>query len=430
MAVYIPVGHGYENMKVTRGIIPDGCSLTVIETPGGAHYWNPGNSGEIFDYERIKDYFVRNPPEKNPETGKIDSSIFSNPKENAKEIIDVFGSVAIFGPGEKHPNIEYSLDLNWALKGLMSASDVRYSGLIPLENFLSNEYSSNNILNKLLTNKGTPASIEGPGAAYMVLPFPNIEKTLLHNKKEQYKFSIYPSVNDIEEFWGSREKWIKLLEDNKFTERAETLKIESSKGSEEEDKAIDLAVKCFEGLMKPPIELQEDINEKVPRPLEQEGYINVTLKTLMEKFPGNYIHIVCRGTEETGSGISLNPYAEKEHTMEEIFTKRIPLMSGNQKRKTISNIRQARINQVRPGFNTRSSKTTTNMMLAGVTKSLAQNQIKNTSHPIVLKDPSETQRKNETKKNKVEYSGRKWKTVTTGGRRTRRYKSGLRKYRR
>jgi hypothetical protein len=430
MAVYIPIGHGYENMKVTRSIIPEGCSLTVIETPGGAHYWNPGDSGEIFEYERIKDYFLRNPPEKNPATGKIDSSIFSNPKENAKEIIDIFGSVAIFGPGEKHPNLEYSLDLNWTLNGLMSASDIRYSGLIPLENFLSNEYSSKNILDKLLTNKGNPASIGGPGAAYMVLPFPNIEQILLHNKKEQYKFSIYPSVNAIEEFWGSRGNWIRLLEDNGFPELAELLKKESSKGSEEEEKAIEVAVKCFEGLLKPPIEVQEDIDEKVVRPLEQEGYINVTLKTLMEKFPGNYIHIVCRGTEETGTGISLNPYAEQEHSKEEIFTKRIPLMSGNQKRKTISNIQRARRNQVSPGFNLRSSKTTANIMLAGVKKSLAQNQIKNTNHPVVLKDPSETQRKNETRKNKVEYSGRKWKTVTTGGKRTRRYKSGLRKYRR
>jgi hypothetical protein len=428
--VYIPVGHGYENMKVTRGIIPEGCSLTIIETPGGAHYWNPGDSGEIFEYERIKDYFLRNPPEKNPATGKIDSSIFSNPKENAKEIIDIFGSVAIFGPGEKHPNIEYSLDLFWTLNGIMSASDIRYSGLIPLEKFLSDEYSSKNILDKLLTNKGTPASIGGAGAAYMVLPFPNIEKTILHNKKEQYKFSIYPSVNAIEEFWSSRKKWITLLEDNKFPDLAKTLKIEHPEGSDEEDTAIEMAVKCFEGLLKPPIEVQEDIDEKVARPLEQEGYINVTLKTLMEKFPGNYIHIVCRGTEETGTAIPLNPYAEQEHTKEEIFTRRIPLMSGNQKRNTLSNIQRARRNQVKPRFDIRSSKTTANMMLAGVTKSLAQNQIKNTSHPIVLKDPSKTERPNETRKNKKEYTGRKWKTVTTGGRRTRRYKSGLRKYRR
>jgi hypothetical protein len=81
-----------------------------------------------------------------------------------------------------------------------------------------------------------------------------------------------------------------------------------------------------------------------------------------------------------------------------------------------------------------SSKTTANMMLAGLTKSLAQNQIKNTGNPIVLNPPveraNETVKANGSKRNAVKYTGRKWATVQTGGRRTRRYKSGSRKYNR
>ena len=55
MAVYIPVGHGYENLTHPRDIVPEGCTVTVIETPGGEHYWNPDASGELYEYERIKD---------------------------------------------------------------------------------------------------------------------------------------------------------------------------------------------------------------------------------------------------------------------------------------------------------------------------------------------------------------------------------------
>jgi hypothetical protein len=411
MAVYIPIGHGYENLKVKRGVVPDGCSLTVIETPGGLHHMTNFDSDGFFEYNRVKKYFESNPPNINPETGKIES-IFSNPKQNAKEIIDVFGSVAIFGPGEKHPNIEYNLNLLWYERAI-SAHDVRYSGLIPLENFLKDEFSSKNILDKLLTNTSEPAMIGVKGKKAAFIPLNDNENAILHNKKEQYKFSIYPSLNDIEGFWSSKEQKIQKLEDNNFHDLALLLKSGEDNG---DSTAFSKSIELFEGSEDKPLELQEDITNNLPRPLKQEGFINITLKTLMHLFPGNYIHISCRETDQS----SLQS-PEETHTKEEVFTKRIPLMSGNQKRQAIANIEQSKRNKVKSRFNIHSTKNTRNIMLAALRRSLAQNQIKNTNHPIILKNPSETERPNETLKKQVEYTGKKWATVTTGGR-TRRNK--------
>ena len=359
MAVYIPIGHGGEDLTRPRDVVPEGCSVTVIETPGGAHKWNPSNSGEIYEYERIKNYFERNPPEKNA-TGKI-HSIFSDPKQNLKDIIDTFGSVAIFGPGEKYPNIEYSLNLYWINDITTSASDVRYSGLIPLENFLSKEYTTRNIREKLLTNKSIPVTATGlAGAAYF--PYGNNKAALLHNKKEQYKFSIYPSVADIEQFWSSDEQKIQALEEKGFHDLAEKLRTHYATGNNDNEDVEEKSIELFEGVSGPP--------------LKQEGFINISLKTLMEKFPGNYIHIVCRATKETGNPLYTNPAAEKEHTQEEVFTKRIPLMTANQKRQAIEHIEESRRKKVKPRFNLYSTKNTSNIMLAGLKRSLAQNELK------------------------------------------------------
>lgn len=363
MAVYIPIGHGNENLTHPRDTVPEGCSVTVIETPGGAHLWKPGDSGEMYEYERIKDYFEKHPAQINPETGKVDS-IFSDPKHNIKEIIDVFGSVAVFDPGEKYPNIEYGLNLHWNKKTHVSASDVRYSGLIPLENFLSKEYTSKNIVDRLLTNDSMSATIEGTGAAYM--PLDNNKLALLHNKKEQYKFSIYPSVHNIEQFWSSDEQKIQELEEKGFHDLALKLRNYLDTGANKKDgEAAEFkSIELFEGLEG--------------TPLQQEGFIYVSLKTLMAKFPGNYIHIVCRETEETGPLLNVNPFAEKMHTQEEVFTKRIPLMSANQKRQAIANIEQSRRNKVKSRFNKYSTKNTRNIMLAGLKRSLAQNELLST----------------------------------------------------
>jgi hypothetical protein len=374
MAVYIPLGHGSEDVTRPRDVVPEGCSVTVIETPGGLHYWTSSNTEEIFEYTQITN-FLRDHADR--------KGIFSNPKENAKEIIDIFGSVAIFGPGEKYPNIEYDLLLSWDVDS--AYSDIRYSGLIPFDTFLSREFTTKNIISKLPNSDFS---------LYNSFIYEDNNKWL-NNNLEIYKYSIYPSPADFTRYFSSIDGRKQLYIDKGMPEKAEQIDENTIKIWDADAKAE------FNGTRN-----------------KGEGYTRVSLKTLMEKFPGNYIHLVCRASWEGRRGDRRrnvgSPWAKQLHTQEEVFTKRIPLMTANQKRQAIEHIEQSRRNKVKSRFNLYSTKNTSNIMLAGLKRSLVQNQIKNASHPIKLKPASE--RPNETRKNKVEYTGRKW---AIGGRTTR-----------
>ena len=56
--VYLPFGHGHED-NTTDSLVPDGCSVTVLETCGGIRLWN--RIEEEFDYVRMKEWITRNP---------------------------------------------------------------------------------------------------------------------------------------------------------------------------------------------------------------------------------------------------------------------------------------------------------------------------------------------------------------------------------
>ena len=338
MAVYIPLGHGSEDVTRPRDVVPEGCSVTVIETPGGLHYWTSSNTEEIFEYTQITN-FLRDHADR--------KGIFSNPKENAKEIIDIFGSVAIFGPGEKYPNIEYDLLLAWDT--ILEFTDIRYSGLIPFDTFLSPEFTTKNIILKLPVAEPTQLNY-----AY----YQDNDKWL-NNNLEIYKYSIYPSPADFTKYFSSIDGRKQLYIDKGMPENAE--KIDENTIKEWDKDAKDV----FNGARG-----------------KGEGYIHVSLKTLMEKFPGNYIHLVCRASWE-GLGRAArrrmnvgSPWAKQLHTQEEVFTKRIPLMTANQKRQAIEHIEQSRRNKVKSRFNLYSTKNTSNIMLAGLKRSLAQNELK------------------------------------------------------
>jgi hypothetical protein len=98
----------------------------------------------------------------------------------------------------------------------------------------------------------------------------------------------------------------------------------------------------------------------------------------MELFPGNYIHITCRGTAESRlkSG-AYNPNAERLHTQEEIFTQRVPYMTRNQRRRGINSILRGKSK-----FNTRSTKNSRNIWLAGLRKSLTHDEILNKTRKL------------------------------------------------
>jgi hypothetical protein len=350
MAVYIPAGHGGEDLTRPRSIVPEGCSVTVIETCGGAHYW--GEKGdESFEYLQLTNFLKEHPEQRD---------IFSNPKENSHILNDIFGSVAIYGPGEKYPNIRYQLCLEWHYGANWFLDDVRYSGLIPFDTFVSPDFTTQNIKTKLINRDGnftydTNDSEQGLDQVYLG-PQYNKNDIWLKNNKEIYKYSVYPTPEDFTKYFSNDEGRKQLFLDT------------NTNISEEEKADITLldrkAKKVFASSM------QKFIFSSSPPSDSWEGYINVSLESLMTKFPGHYIHIVCRGTPESNY-----KNAHMNHTQEEVFTKRIPYMSPNQKRQGIANIEQSRRNKKNSKSYSRSSKNTRNIMLAGLKKSLVQNEL-------------------------------------------------------
>ena len=326
MAVYIPCGHGGENLDTPRKTIPDGCSLIVIETCGGAHRWSPNENGEIFEYKQLTQFLREHPDQRH---------IFSNPKENAAILNDIFGSVAIYGPDEKYPNITYTLELSWS-KPNLEIRDIRYSGLIPFDSFVSPEFTTKNIVEKLFVDNVNVRDIHAniKKERFPYIPDLNLFENRdiwLKNQLEVYKYSVYPSVHD------------------------------------------------FDMILPEPIPPEQEESAKTlyklrKRSLESTMIRNVSLHTLMTKFPGNYIHIVCRGLDDKAPPEYRTDVVN--HTKEELFLKRLPYMTGNQKRRAIENINQAMRLKKKSRFTIRSTKFgNNNILLTGLKKSVMQNEL-------------------------------------------------------
>jgi len=114
------------------------------------------------------------------------------------------------------------------------------------------------------------------------------------------------------------------------------------------------------------------------------GYYKITLKELMKNFPGTYIHVVCRGSiiknsttgEILGSKNSLKDEDVFKHTLEEVSTKKVPLMSHEQKEQGVHNIIESKQAATVSRFNKGRGRKENNILLAGLRKSLVQNQLK------------------------------------------------------
>ena len=336
--VYIPVGHGEELLDRPRKYMPEGCSLTVIETCGGEHYWSPAANadGEIFELTQLRTFLRKNPDQK---------YIFSNPKENVATLNDIFGSVAVYGPGEKYPNIHYRLELSW-LFGI-EMGNIRYSGLIPFDTFVSPEFTTKNIVERLLIERGKYANIEAE-------EFPNIadlnreeyKDIWLQNNLEIYKYSIYPSPDTFQYYFGSEYAIERIFGDS------DTSPHDIGEG----------------GFMNYYTHAKSIFMSKMDSK-KGEGFIKVSLETLMEKFPGHYIHMVCRGI-----GRGVKDSTVKAITREEIFTKRIPQMTPNQKWKAMALIQEG--SDFLPSFfNQRSTKRNNAVRLLGLKRSVVQNEL-------------------------------------------------------
>ena len=344
MAVYIPIGHGSETLHIPRKKVPDGCTVTVIETCGGAHAWE--KNSDIFEHTQIKTFLERNPD-------KI--GIFSKPKENSEILNELFGSVAIYGPGEKYPNISYSLFL--ADTPIERSPGIRHSGLVPLETFISPDFTTRNIATKLKTADDKPADPLNSLYPLLMLNDINYETFTiwLKNMLEIYKYSIYPSKDDFKKYFDNEMQGIHDL-------------YKESDYNFDTDKAPDATIRSAIQIFMTHIFQRSSDRKRY----EWDGYMNTSLESLMNRFPGNYIHMVCRGTRETSLayGIGYNPSPHKEHTFEE-WGLRAKGMSTEQKKAAIKEILESfKTNGAKSKFNKFSTKNTREIALAVLRKSL------------------------------------------------------------
>ena len=336
MAVYIPTGHGLENPIASKKQMPAGCSLTVIETCGVGHYW-PTNGTELPERTRMIDFFKDHPDK---------THIFRRPRANIKHLNRIFGSVAVYEETESYPNIHYDLLLSWPFRNFKKTNDVRYSGLITLDTYLSPEFTSTNIVERLLTETGEPVT---PGQHPYLLNEYNKNDIWLHNCSEIYKHSLYPHPAEIARFGGGLEE-----------RRALLMEYRRPYGTLEENEQL------YQGLAEKGIEAVDDKTKTFFR-----KKMLVSLETLMEKFPGHYIHLSCRSTPRTFSN-----YVDVKEATQEIALKRVLYMTPKQIRRDMEHIQKSRRNRVQSKFSVRSNKSVNNMLMSGFRRSLMHNEFR------------------------------------------------------
>lgn len=128
MAVYLPMGHGFEEFDEKEHILPDNCSFISLETCGGAR---KAFNTDTLEHTQLRE-FVRD-----YSSLKELKDIFINSKKS--DIHNLLGPVSIYAK-KTHPNMNYTFPIDW--KG---RDDIRYSGIITLESYLSDEFTTTNI---------------------------------------------------------------------------------------------------------------------------------------------------------------------------------------------------------------------------------------------------------------------------------------------
>jgi len=267
--VYVPCGHGYDTGNFFT--LPPNCNLIVVEPYGHGHNWDI-TKGEIKEYTQLSDAMKK-------------SHIFKNPVLHSSEIIDILGPVAIYESGEKAPDLEYRLELDWK-DSRGNYRDIRHSGLVPLSTFTSSAFTTKNIIDTLVLEDID--EIEDTG----------IEATAkwIEDNEKIYKFSMYPSPDMFTRF-KTNEDIIGILDE--FERKRTNYKFSSH---------FTKAYRAFYG--------------STSFYGGDYGYICQSLENLMALFPGTYIHIVCRTASRDVDLI------KKQNR--EMMTHRVPYMSKKQ----------------------------------------------------------------------------------------------------
>jgi hypothetical protein len=282
MATYFPLGHGYELITKEKNIMPEGCNLIVMSLPGEKRIWSDfsGKSEipEMLDLKEIKDksYFFKDDLNK-----YFGTWIHHHLK-----------SVAIYKPGQKYPDLHFKLFVDG--RSDKGTEFTGYSGLIPFDNFMSDTFTTKNIHSKLK---------------------PEVSKEdWLDNKLELYKYSVYPSPEDYKRAFTTPEGVRQLfLDSNQIKDKAKWKKFTPE----------------F-------LEIFSDIeqNQDTMKALFSNQFLRVSLKDLMEKYPGTYISLACRKIKD------LEGHEDKqfENAVDEIYLRRLPYMNNMQQNKMLKEI--------------------------------------------------------------------------------------------
>lgn len=241
--VYVPIGHGEEDITGKKPVMPAGCQLVVL-----AQCKRPveiSRIGENAEHLNIKKFIAENPY-------RVD--IFADPVNNRRAINKAIGSVcAFYKTGDEYPNIFYSLNLSW-----LKHSMVQYSGVIPFTTYISDEeetgFTTRNIWEKVYPRPDLDQYFEDP------------------RPREIYKYSLFPRPEELPTADSTKHEMINYL-----------LKTKTNKG-------VSPTLESLQALST-----KELYKEIIGWTYKYERIENVRLSTLMAQMPGVYYHLFCRG---------------------------------------------------------------------------------------------------------------------------------------
>jgi len=242
--IYVPIGHGDEELAGEKPVLPPGCQLVVLAECKRPILWGDEQHTEQF---HMKNFIAANP-------GRI--GIFADPVHHRREINAAVGSVcAFYAAGDQYPNILYDLNLNW----MGPPMSVRYSGVIPFTTYISNEAESG------FTTKDISKQVY-PGGQAQLIQSPN--------PREIYRYSVFPRPQEFPTPDSTEAEMIEFL-----------IQTETRKG-------VSPTRESLQALSK------KDLYDLIIYRFSYERIDNVRLSTLMAQMPGVYYHLVCRGDSD------------------------------------------------------------------------------------------------------------------------------------
>lgn len=269
-SIYVPIGHGEEDISGEKPVMPPGCQLVVLAQCKRPIVWLDKQNTEQFN---IKNFLATNPDR---------IGIFADPVHNRREINAAIGSVcAFYTTGDEYPDITYDLDLSMMHRPI----SLRYSGVVPFTTYISNESDTG------FTTKDIYKQVYPRGLKQLIL-FPN--------PREIYKYSVFPRLQEFPTTDSTEDEMIEFLLQTKDINGVSPTK------------------ESLQGLSK------EELYDLIINKSSYERINNVRLSTLMAQMPGVYYHMVCRG-----NSIALRTVNLSKRRRNSFVRRRLPPLTRN-----------------------------------------------------------------------------------------------------